>query len=79
MAVNAVTLSLVQTSSACLTALGKPLRATITQWATAILRVALSAILIGFTNLGIVGASISANVCYLVAVVLNFWYIIKGV
>ena len=75
MAVNAVTLSLVQTSSACLTSLGRPVRSTLTQWTTAILRVALTAVLIKFTNLSIAGAAISANCCYLVAALMNFWYI----
>jgi stage V sporulation protein B len=77
MAVNAVTLSLVQTSSACLTSLGHPLYGTISGWVTAILRVALSAILIKFTSLSVAGAAISANCCYLVAVIMNFCYIIR--
>lgn len=76
MSVNAVTSSLVQTSAACITSLGKPLHGTVTQWATAVLRVALSAALVAFTNLSIVGVAISANCAYFVAVVLNFWYII---
>lgn len=77
MAVNAVTLSLVQTSSACLTALGKPVKSTVTQWVTAIIRVALTAVLLKFTSLSIIGAGISANYSYLVATLLNFWYIIR--
>lgn len=77
MSVNAVTLSLVQTSSACLTSLGKPLCGTVTQWISSALRVALSALLTAFTPLSIVGAAISANCCYLVAVLLNFWYIYR--
>ena len=76
MAVNAVTLSLVQTSSACLTSLGKPVKSTVTQWVSALLRVALTAVLIKFTALSILGAAISANCSYLVAALLNFWYII---
>lgn len=77
MSVNAVTSSLVQTSSACITSLGKPLHGTITQWITSILRVALSAALVAFTPLSIVGVAVSANCCYFVAVVLNFCYIIS--
>ncbi|MGN0814379.1 MAG: oligosaccharide flippase family protein [Candidatus Coproplasma sp.] len=77
MSVNAVTLSLVQTSSACLTSLGKPLFGTATQWISSIARVALSAILVRFTPLSVSGAAISANCCYLVAVLLNFCYINK--
>lgn len=77
MSVNAVTLSLVQTSSACLTSLGKPLFGTATQWISAVMRVALSAVLVKFTNLSVSGAAISANCCYLVAVLLNFCYISK--
>lgn len=75
MSVNAVTLSLVQTSSACLTSLGKPLCGTATQWVSSVLRVALSAVLVKFTPLSVLGAAISANCCYLVAVLLNFCYI----
>lgn len=81
MCVNAATLSLVQTSSACLTSLGKPLLGTATQWLTCAARVALSAVLVAFTNLSVTGAAISSNICYLVAVLLNIWYIcrVKGV
>jgi stage V sporulation protein B len=77
MSVNAVTLSLVQTSSACLTSLGYPLKGTISGWTAAILRVALTFLLIKFTSLSIVAAAISANCCYLVAVIMNFCYIIS--
>ena len=77
MAVNAVTESLVQTSSACLTSLGRPLRSTVTQWTSAILRVALTAVLIKFTSMSISGAAWSANCAYLVAMLMNFWYIIR--
>lgn len=77
MAVNAVTLSLVQTSSACLTSLGSPLKSTMTQWTTAFLRVILTAVLIKYTTLSISGAAISANCSYLVAALLDFWYIIR--
>lgn len=76
MSINAVTSSLVQTSSACLTSLGRPLLGTVTQWVTAIIRVALSSALVAFTPLSIVGVAVSANCCYFVAVVLNFCYII---
>lgn len=76
-AVNAVTISLVQTSSAALTALGKPRVGAATQWISAILRVALTAVLIKFTNLSITGAAISSDCCYLVATLINFWYIIR--
>lgn len=77
MAVNAVTLSLVQTSSACLTSLGSPLKSTFTQWTSAFLRVILTAVLIKFTSLSISGAAISANCSYLVAALIDFWYIIR--
>ena len=51
LAVSSVTQSLVQTSSACLTAMGYPVRSTVTQWTTAFLRVGLTAGLIAFTGL----------------------------
>ena len=77
MAISSVTLSVVQTSSACITSLGMPIKSTFTQWATAILRVGLSAVLIKLTPLGIYGAAWSANCAYLVASLLNMWYIVR--
>ena len=78
MSVNAATLSLVQTASACLTALGAPLRATAVQWATCILRVLLTALFIKYTSLSVLGAAIAANIAYFVAAALNVWYIIQN-
>lgn len=77
MAVSSVTLSIVQTSSACITSLGMPVKSTVTQWTTGILRVVLTATLIKFTPLSIYGAAWSANCAYLVASLLNLWYIVK--
>ncbi len=77
MSVNAVSLSLVQTSSACLASLGMPLVSTFSQWLSGGLRILLSWLLTAFTPLSIVGAAVSANVCYLVAVLINIWYIIR--
>ena len=78
LAVSSVTESLVQTSSACITALGSPVKSTVTQWTTAILRVALAAALIKFTNLSVYGAAWAANCSYFVAMLMNFWYIIRA-
>lgn len=78
LAVSSVTQSLVQTSSACLTAMGYPVRSTVTQWTTAFLRVGLTAGLIAFTDLSISGAAWSANCAYFVAMVMNFCYIIMA-
>ena len=77
MAVSSVTLSIVQTSSACITSLGMPIKSTVTQWTTGVLRVALTAALIKFTPLSIYGAAWSANCAYLVASLLNLWYIVR--
>ncbi|MCI8734583.1 MAG: polysaccharide biosynthesis protein [Clostridia bacterium] len=77
MAISSVTQSLVQTSSACLTALGSPVKSTVTQWFTAILRVGLCAALISFTPLSIIGAAWAANCAYFVATLMNFWYIVR--
>lgn len=77
MAVNAVTLSLVQTSSACLTSLGSPVKSTITQWSTACIRITLTALLLMFTELSVSACAISANCSYLVAGLINFCYIIR--
>ena len=75
MSVNAVTISLMQTSSAFITSLGRPVFGTFAQWSTCILRVSLSCLLVSFGRMSIVGAAISSNICYLVAVLLNVWYI----
>ena len=75
--INTVTQSLVQTSSACLTALGKPLFSSVSQWFSCLARVGLTALLLTFTNLSIVGVAISANCSYLVAIISNIWYIIR--
>lgn len=72
----AVAESLVQTSSACLTALGKPALSTFTQWTSSALRVILSAFLIRFAYLGIESAAWAANCAFFVATLLNLWYII---
>lgn len=76
MSISSVTQSLVQTSSACLTSLGKPGLSTLTQWASSILRVGLVAVLIKFTPLGIIGAGWAANGAFLIATLMNFCYII---
>ncbi len=77
MSVNAVTLSIVQTSSACLTALGSPAKSAASQWISAAARVAVTAVLIKFASLSVTGAAISANCSYLLAVLLNICYIIS--
>ncbi|MGN1103431.1 MAG: oligosaccharide flippase family protein, partial [Candidatus Coproplasma sp.] len=71
MSINAVTSSLVQTSSACITSLGKPVWGMVTQWTCAVLRVLLTSALVAFTPLSITGAAVSSNVCYFVAIILN--------
>ncbi len=76
MSVNAVTSSLVQTSSACITSMGRPLFGTLTQWSTSLLRVVITTALVAFTNLSVTGAALSANICYFVAVAINLCYII---
>lgn len=77
MSINAVTSSLVQTSSACITSLGKPFLGMVTQWTCAVLRVILSSVLVAFTPLSITGAALSSNVCYFVAIIINLCYIIS--
>lgn len=76
MSINAVTLSLVQTSSACITSLGRPAFGTITQWSACVLRVAVLSALIYFTPLGIKAAAWAQNFSNLLATALNICYII---
>ena len=76
MSINAVTLSLTQTASACLTALGTPVRATAVQWVTCALRVGLAALFIvrGFSAEGV---AIASNIAYFVAAAVNLWYTVR--
>lgn len=76
LSVSAITLSVTQTESACVTALGMPSRSAVVQWTAAVVKVTLSAVLIKFTTLGIFGAALAANCAYLVASLMEFWYII---
>lgn len=76
LAVSAVTESLVQTSSACITSLGKPVFGTATQWISCVSRVALTAVLIKTTSLGIFGAAWAANFAFALATLINICYII---
>lgn len=76
MSINAVTLSMVQTSAACITSLGRPLVGTLSQWVSSAVRVGLSAVLVAFTPLGVAGAALAANCSYLVALAVNICYII---
>ena len=78
MSVSVSTLAISQTASACLTALGRPLKAAATQWLSCILRVLLTAVLIKYTRLSVSGAAIAANIAYFVAAALNLWYIIQN-
>ena len=75
MSVSCVTASLVQTSSACLAALGRPAAAAANQWLSVAVRVALSAAFVS-SGMSVRGTAAAANICYLVAVLLNLWYII---
>lgn len=76
LSVSAVTESLVQTSSACITSLGKPVLGTTTQWISCAIRVGLTAALIKFTRLGIFGAAWAANFAFAIATLINICYII---
>ncbi|MBQ8308640.1 MAG: polysaccharide biosynthesis protein [Clostridia bacterium] len=71
-AVSAATLSLTQTLSACLTALGKPGRAAISMAAAMILKTALNFLLVRNPNLSVYGAALAANAGYLVSALLDF-------
>ncbi len=72
----AVTQSLMQTTSACLTSLGRPDRGALTQWIGGAARVGVGAIFIYFTNLSIYGAAVAANLSFLIATFINICYII---
>lgn len=76
MSINAVTLSVTQTASACLTALGTPVRATAVQWVTCALRVGLAALFIS-RGFSVEGVAIASNIAYFVAAAVNLWYTVR--
>lgn len=76
LAVNTVTLSLGQTSSACLTALGKPRQSAVSQWFAMGVRVLASTLLLLLTH-SIYGVAVASIFGYLVAFLCNLWYIIR--
>jgi len=72
--VSAITLSCSQTLSACLTAQGKPKFSAVAMGAGVTVKVLLSVLLAANPKVGVLGLPIAANLCYLLAFVINFVY-----
>ncbi|MBQ9118163.1 MAG: polysaccharide biosynthesis protein [Clostridia bacterium] len=75
--VSAVTLSCTQTLSACLTASGKPLYATLSMGIAVAVKTLLNCFLVGNPRLSVYGAAIATNIGYTVAFLLDLYYNIK--
>lgn len=72
LSVSAVTLSLLQTASACLTARGKPKLSVVAIGVGVAVKIAMDFWLVAKPNLSITGAVIATNACYFVAFLLDF-------
>lgn len=75
--VSAATLAGVDTLAACLTGMGKAKRAALSMLIAVAVKHALQFALIP-TPLGVAGAAVAANVCYLVAFSLDLFYTVTG-
>ena len=75
---SAVLLAAAQTLSACLTGCGRPRAAACSMAAGVAVKLALEAALLSVPAVGIFGAAYAADACYLVALLLNLYYSIKG-
>ena len=77
LSVSAATLAAVDTLSACLTAMGLARRAALSMLAAVAVKAALQWLLVGVPALGITGAAIASNACYLVAFFLDLFYTVR--
>ncbi len=77
MSVSAAALAAVDTLSACLTAMGRAGCAACAMLCALAVKTALQVVLIGGTPLGITGAAIAAQSCYLVAFFLDLFYTVR--
>ncbi len=69
---SAVTLSCLQTLSACLTAQGKPRYAMFSMAVGVVVKLVLDFLLVSNASLSVLGAVIAANVCYAIVFLLDF-------
>lgn len=72
--ISALTLSLVQTLSACLTAQGKPQYAALSMLIAVTVKTAVYVVLLQNPQISVFGLAHATNVCYLVAFLLNLLY-----
>lgn len=77
LSVSAATLAAVDTLAACLTAMGLAERAALSMFIAVCVKAALQFALVGNPALGIVGAAVAANACYLVAFFLDLFYTVR--
>lgn len=75
--VSAVTLAAVDTLAACLVALGRAGYAAGSMAVAVLFKALMQGLLVGNASLGIVGAAIASNTCYLVAFFLDLFYTVK--
>jgi O-antigen/teichoic acid export membrane protein len=72
--VSALTLSCVQTTSACLTAQGKPQHAVISMMVAVTVKTLIYVALLKRENISIFGLAYATNICYLVAFFIDLLY-----
>ena len=75
--VSAVTLAGVDTLAACLTGMGRAKRAAVAMLIAVAVKFALQFALVSVPEIGIAGAAIASNICYLIAFFLDFMYTVK--
>ena len=77
MAVSAIFLSCVQTLASCLTGKGKPKISAIAMGIAVAVKLGLEFWLLRYEKISILGAAISSGACYLVALSIDLYYIIR--
>ncbi len=75
--VSCISLACTQTLSACLTALGKPLYATLSMGAATLVKTLCNLWWVGNPAFSVYGAALATNVCYLVAFFLDLYYTVR--
>ena len=75
--VSAVTLSCLQTTSACLTAQGKPRLSMISMAIGVVVKLGLEFLLVSNPSVSIMGAVVASNVCYALVFLLDLFFHIR--
>lgn len=77
LSVSAVFLSGIETLAACLTGMGRAKRAAVSMLVAVLVKFAVQAVLVSDPKIGISGAAVAANLCYLIAFFLDLFYTVR--